>query len=240
MTDKTETPETPEASGTTSDLLVHLAARSASESRILALISPTVAGLGYEMVRLRLQGGRNPRSPLTLQVMAERPDGTMTVEDCSQISEALSALLDVEDPIEREYSLEVSSPGIDRPLTRTKDFAEYVGHEGKFELGVPLEGRKRFRGAIVGLVRSGEAVEIEAVDSKGTVERAALPLADMVDARLVLTDALIEDSLRRRPPPEGEVEGEEALSEPPEAANENAASSKTSPQKGARKPRGDA
>lgn len=233
-----------------SDLLVHLAARSALEGRILALLAPTVAGLGYDMVRLRLLGGRNPRSPLTLQIMAERPDGTMTVEDCSKISEAVSALLDVEDPIEREYSLEVSSPGIDRPLTRPKDFAEHAGHEAKFEMGVPLEGRKRFRGAIVALVQSGEAVEIEAVDSKGTVERVALPLADLADARLVLTDALIEESLRRRPPPpEGEVEGEEVEIENPEApepANRNAAkgrskaSPKDSPQRGARKPRGDA
>ncbi len=227
-----------------SELLAQLAAKSSAEARILALIAPTVAGLGYDLVRVRLMGGRNSRSPLTLQVMAERPDGSMDVEGCAQISEALSALLDVEDPIEREYSLEVSSPGIDRPLTRVKDFADHLGHEGKFEMAAHLEGRKRFRGAIVGVVHAGEAVEIEAVDSKGTVERVALALADMVDARLVMTDALIALSQSRQPQP-AEAEGAEAEIEVEADAAEDAppapaASRKGSSQKGARKPRGDA
>ncbi|MDD2869425.1 ribosome maturation factor RimP [Neomegalonema sp.] len=220
--------------------LAQLAARTAADARILALIAPTVAGLGYDLVRVRLMGGKSPRSPLTLQVMAEKPDGTMDVEGCAQISEALSALLDVEDPIEREYALEVSSPGIDRPLTRVKDFAAYLGHEGKFEMGAHIEGRKRFRGLIVGLLHAGEAVEIEAVDSKGTVERVALALADMADARLVMTDELIALSQSRLPPVEGDAETEaeaEAVEDAPPAP---AASRKGSPQKGARKPRGDA
>ncbi|WP_018632982.1 ribosome maturation factor RimP [Neomegalonema perideroedes] len=211
-----------------SELLAQLAARTSADARILALIAPTVAGLGYDLVRVRLMGGKSPRSPLTLQVMAEKPDGTMDVEGCAQISEALSALLDVEDPIEREYALEVSSPGIDRPLTRVKDFADYVGHEGKFEMGAHLEGRKRFRGLIVGVIHAGEAVEIEAVDSKGTVERVALALADMADARLVMTDELVALSQSRLPPaPEGEAAdeaGAEAVAEAPP------------PRKGARKP----
>lgn len=215
-----------------SELLAQLAARTSADARILALIAPTVAGLGYDLVRVRLMGGKSPRSPLTLQVMAEKPDGTMDVEGCAQISEALSALLDVEDPIEREYALEVSSPGIDRPLTRVKDFADYVGHEGKFEMGAHLEGRKRFRGLIVGVIHAGEAVEIEAVDSKGTVERVALALADMADARLVMTDELVALSQSRLPPaPEGEAaDGAEA------EAEAEAVAEAPPPRKGARKP----
>ncbi len=222
-----------EPSPENSGLLANLATKTATDARILALIGPTISGMGYELVRLRMMGGRNSRSPLTLQIMAERPDGSMDVEDCAKISEAVSALLDVEDPIEREYSLEVSSPGIDRPLTRVKDFGDYVGHEGKFELGVPLEGRRRFRGAIVGLVHGEEAVEIEAEDSKGTIERVALPLTDLTEARLVLTDELIADSLSRRPPPpEDDAEDD--------AGSEASAAPQDSPNTGARKPRGDA
>jgi ribosome maturation factor RimP len=145
------------------------------------ILTPTVEGMGYELVRLTISGGQRK----TLQVMAEPKDGRhMSLEDCSQLSRAISAVLDVEDPIEGAYALEVSSPGIDRPLTRAKDYARFAGFEAKIETRGPIEGRKRFKGKLLGL--DGEAVKIE-------VEGAALalPLEEIDKAKLVLTDELI-------------------------------------------------
>lgn len=150
------------------------------------LIAPTLAGMGYALVRARLSGGGRR----TLQVMAERSDGaTMKVADCAEISRALSAVLDVEDPIEGGYDLEVSSPGIDRPLVRLDDFARYAGFDAKIETARPIDGRKRFSGRLDG-VNAGR-VRIDLGD--GTV--AALPYEDIREAKLVLTDELIAASM---------------------------------------------
>jgi ribosome maturation factor RimP len=145
------------------------------------IITPTVEGMGYELVRLTVSGGQRK----TLQVMAEPKDGRhMSLEDCTKISRAISAVLDVEDPIEGAYSLEVSSPGIDRPLTRPKDYARFAGFEAKLETRAPIEGRKRFKGRLLGL----EAEQVK-IDVEGAV--LVLPLEEIDKAKLVLTDDLI-------------------------------------------------
>ena len=155
-------------------------------ARIEALIAPLVAGMGYELVRVKFLSGAKAR----LQVMAERADGSMDVEDCATLSRAISALLDVEDPVPSEYILEVSSPGIDRPLTRLGDFTRFEGHEARIELQRMLEGRKRFRGVLNGV--DGETVLL--TDEAGTLHR--LPFALIDEAKLVLTDALIAESMK--------------------------------------------
>jgi ribosome maturation factor RimP len=132
----------------------------------------------------------------TVQIMAERPDGTMTVEDCETVSRALSPVLDVADPIDRAYRLEVSSPGMDRPLVRRSDFERFAGHELKVEMAVAISGRKRFRGLLLGV--EGEAARIRRSDAApGEDNEVVLPIEDMSEAKLVLTDALIAESLRR-------------------------------------------
>ena len=152
------------------------------QNRLEALIAPSLDAMGYELVRVQLQG----KQRLTLQIMADRKDGVMmAVEDCADISRSLSALLDVEDPISGAYSLEVSSPGIDRPLTRAKDFAQWAGFEAKLESAQPIEGRKRFKGQLLGLDDGGN---VRLVIETGEV---AIPFADVRGAKLVLTDDLI-------------------------------------------------
>jgi ribosome maturation factor RimP len=159
------------------------------ERRIAETIEPSLEGMGYELVRVQLQG----RQKLVLQIMAERKDGApMTVEDCADISRQISALLDVEDPIEGEYSLEVSSPGIDRPLTRPKDFEAYAGFEAKLETAEPLEGRKRFRGKLLGLDEHG-CVKLVADGVEW-----AVPLTIVKGAKLVLTDELIAAAMQQQ------------------------------------------
>jgi len=149
--------------------------------RIAALIEPSLEAMGYRLVRVSHSGGRRP----TLQIMAERSDGAgMTVGDCEEISRNVSALLDVSDPIAGSYMLEVSSPGIDRPLVRPEDYDRFAGFEAKVELSRGLDGRKRFRGRIVG--RVGESVRL--ATEQGEVE---LPLGDVARAKLVLTDELL-------------------------------------------------
>ena len=161
-------------------------------ARVAAIAAPVLGGLGYRLVRVRVSA----TSGCTVQIMAERPDGTMTVEDCETASRALSPVFDVEDPIETEYRLELSSPGIDRPLVRRSDFERYAGHEAKIEMAVPLEGRKRFRGILTGV--EGEMAKLRRKDAaEGESADVLLPIADMVEARLVLTDALVAESLRR-------------------------------------------
>lgn len=162
-------------------------ALSEIEKRILSLIEPDTEALGFNIVRLRLMGGRTPR----LQIMAERADGTMGVEDCADLSRAISPVLDVEDPIKGEYHLEVSSPGIDRPLTRPGDFANWVGHEARVEIGMPIDGRRRFHGWIAG---EENAVAFLKLKDGGEAE---IPIIEMVKAHLVLTDELIEDAQSR-------------------------------------------
>lgn len=165
---------------------------SGLNKQIWDLIAPTVETLGFDLVRVRVSGDAASR---VLQIMAERPDRTMSVEDCAEISNALSALLDVEDPITGEYALEVSSPGIARPLVRRKDFEDFAGHLVKVELETMLDGRKRFRGILDGV--EGEHVMIaEESDQNNAGDPMVwgLPIDEISEARLVMTDALIEQA----------------------------------------------
>ncbi len=168
-----------------------LIAKTAIDKRLSDIIRPVVEGMGFELVRLRLMGGNNP----TLQVMADRPEGGIEVDDCADISTALSAVLDVEDPIEGNYSLEVSSPGIDRPLTRLKDFDTWVGHEARLETHDLIDGRKRFRGQLAGT--EGDEVLIE-ISDQGVPVTIGLKFDWLAEAKLMLTDDLIRDVLRAR------------------------------------------
>ncbi len=155
------------------------------------LVEPTAEAMGYRVVRIRLIGG----SPQTLQIMAERFDGTMTVDDCAELSHAVSALLDIEDPISGEYMLEMSSPGIDRPLVREDDFDRFAGYEAKVEMADLLDGRKRFRGLLKG-TQSGDVL----IDMEGTLAR--LPFDQISEAKLVMTDELMEAALKAQSPAE--------------------------------------
>ena len=157
------------------------------------LIEPIARALGYELVRVRLSGANRP----VLQIMAERDDGMMDVDDCAKLSRAVSAAFDEDDPIESNYVLEVSSPGIDRPLTRRRDYEAYAGHEARIELKAPLEGRKRIRGTLKGLKGEDVVVETELGEDRVRGEL-ALPFMSIGEAKLVLTDALIEQDLKRR------------------------------------------
>lgn len=174
-------------------------------SHLEPILTPAIEAAGYRLVRLRLMGGKTK----TLQIMAERPDGTMNVEDCAVLSHALLDFIEAEDPLEGEYELEVSSPGIDRPLTRLMDYSRYAGHEAKIELIAPIESvgeagsgsvlasdqskktRKRFRGQVLGL--DGTDVVIE---TQGT--RVKFPFKGIAEAKLVLTDKLIQEDLKAR------------------------------------------
>lgn len=163
------------------------------QQRLDQLIAPSLESMGYELVRVMFQGKTHP----TLQIMAERQDGApMTVDDCADISRSLSALLDVEDPIQGGYVLEVSSPGIDRPLTRAKDFVAWAGHEVKVESLVAVDGRKRFRGTLLGLDEDGR------VRLSTETGEALIPQEDIKLAKLVLTDALI-DAVTKGPEGQG-------------------------------------
>jgi ribosome maturation factor RimP len=176
-----------------SDAEERIIIETGTEARVARIVEPVAAALGFRLVRIKISA----MNGTTLQIMAERPDGTMTVEDCETLSRDLSPVLDVEDPIEAAYNLEVSSPGIDRPLVRRSDFERWTGHEAKVELARPLDGRKRFRGALAGL--DGELLRLT-IESKAKLEEpvtVALPLADIGEARLVLSDELIRDTLRR-------------------------------------------
>ncbi len=167
--------------------MAELIAKSAIDRRLAAIVAPTIEGLGYELVRLRLMSGKRA----TLQIMAERPEGWIEVDDCARISRAVSAVLDVEDPISGEYVLEVSSPGIDRPLTRLKDFERYVGYEAKLETEELIDGRRRFKGVLAGVEDGEVLIEIP----EGTI---GLKFDWLSDAKLVLTDELIAESLAAR------------------------------------------
>ena len=164
-----------------------LIAKAAIDRRLAEIISPVIEDMGYELVRVRLMNGRNP----TLQVMADKPDGGIEVDDCAEISTMLGATLDVEDPILDAYTLEVSSPGIDRPLTRLKDFDAYEGYEAKLETSELIDGRRRFKGVLAGV--DGDEVLINV--SEGTI---GLKFDWLSDAKLVLTDDLIREMLKQR------------------------------------------
>ena len=161
-------------------------------ARVAAIVEPVIEQLGYRLVRVKVSGAEG----CTVQIMAERPDGTMSVEDCEAVSRALSPVLDVADPIDRTYRLEISSPGIDRPLVRKSDFERYAGHVAKIETAMPIQGRKRFRGLLIGT--EGEAARIRRDDAvEGEEAEVLLPIDEMSEAKLVLTDELVTAALKR-------------------------------------------
>ena len=159
----------------------------ASASHLEPVFEPVIEKAGFRLVRLRIMGGANK----TLQVMAERPDGSMDVEGCATLSHALLDFIEAEDPIEGDYEIEVSSPGIDRPLTRLMDFARWAGHEARIELHAPVEGRKRVRGTLLGLDGQDVAIRVDNTDIK-------FPFRAIANAKLVLTDKLINEDLKAR------------------------------------------
>ncbi len=164
-----------------------LIAKAAIDRKLASIIQPVVEGMGYELVRVRMMGGKNK----IVQIMAETPEGGIEVDDCAKISSAISAVLDVEDPVEDPYALEVSSPGIDRPLTRLKDFDVWQGYDAKVETDELIDGRRRFRGILAGI--DGDEVLINL--SEGTI---GLKFDWLSDAKLMLTDDLIKEMLRQR------------------------------------------
>lgn len=168
-----------------------LIAKTAIDRRLAEIITPVIEDLGYELVRVRLQGGKTA----TLQIMADRPEGGINVDDCAQISTAVSATLDVEDPIEDNYHLEVSSPGIDRPLTRLKDFGTFEGYEARLDLNQAIDGRKKFKGVLAGVEGTEVLINIE---DKGQTHTIGLNFDLLSDAKLVLTDELIKEMLRQK------------------------------------------
>jgi ribosome maturation factor RimP len=177
-------------------------------ARVAAIVEPVLIASGYRLVRVKVSG----LDGCTVQIMAERPDGTMKVEDCEIVSRALSPVLDVSDPIDRAYRLEVSSPGMDRPLVRRSDFERFAGHELKVEMAVSINGRRRFRGLLLGV--EGETARIRRSDAApGEDGEVVLPIEDMSEAKLVLTDALIAESLRR-----GKAAEREARQQPDDGA----------------------
>ncbi len=164
-----------------------LIAKTAIDRRLAEIVGPVIEDMGFELVRIRLQGGNTP----LLQIMADKPDGGIEVDDCADISTAVSAVMDVEDPIVEAYTLEVSSPGIDRPLTRLKDFDNFEGYEAKVETSELIDGRRRFKGTLAGV----EDDEVLITIAEGTI---GLKFDWLSDAKLVLTDDLIRDMLRAR------------------------------------------
>ena len=151
------------------------------------VFEPVIEQAGFKLVRLRMMGGASR----TLQVMAERPDGSMDVEGCTSLSHALLDFIEAEDPIEGDYEIEVSSPGIDRPLTRPTDFARWSGHEAKIELNAPVEGRRRFRATLLGLDGQDVMIRADNADVK-------FPFRAIANAKLVLTDKLINEHSKTR------------------------------------------
>jgi len=161
-------------------------------ARVAAIAEPVIEDLGYRLVRVKVSGADG----CTVQIMAERPDGSMAVEDCEAVSRALSPIMDVADPIDRAYRLEISSPGIDRPLVRKSDFDRYAGHLVRVEMEMPVNGRKRFRGVLAGT--EGDAARLRrAAVPEGEEPEVLLPIAEMSEAKLVLTDELVTEALRR-------------------------------------------
>lgn len=185
------------------DVEPRLVTETGLAARVGALAEPVLAGLGYRLVRIRISG----LAGCTVQIMAERPDGSMTIEDCETASRALSPVLDAADPVERAYRLEVSSPGIDRPLVRRSDFDRFAGHVAKIEMSVAVDGRRRFRGVLLGT--QGNAVRLRSEDPQpDQAAEILLPIEEMAEAKLVLTDSLVAESLRRGKAQEREIAGD--------------------------------
>ncbi len=192
------TPEAPPENSTgplarffMSERMSDLIAKASLDRRLAEIIGPVLEDMGFELVRVRLMGGKSA----TLQIMAERPDGGIEVDECAEISTAVSATLDVEDPIEDAYTLEVSSPGIDRPLTRLKDFEKWEGYEAKLETAEMIDGRRRFKGTLQGVEDGEVLIEIEVNGEPAVI---GLQFDWLSDAKLVLTDDLIRDVLKAR------------------------------------------
>jgi ribosome maturation factor RimP len=185
--------------------------------RVATLAGPVLDSMGYRLVRVRMFGS-------TLQIMAERPDGTFTIDDCEKFSKAFSPMLDVADIISAKYHLEVSSPGIDRPLVRAQDFEDWAGHDAKIEMAVPMAGRKRFRGILEGYTDGEVRLYIDNPENGKEKLLIGLPFADIHDAALVLTDELI-DAARARLPATGYGDGaeidEDQVSEAKEEEDDN-------------------
>jgi ribosome maturation factor RimP len=171
--------------------MTDLIAKTAIDRRLADIVGPVIEGLGFELVRIRLMGGKTR----ILQIMADRPAGGIEVDDCASISTAVSAVLDVEDPIEENYVLEVSSPGIDRPLTRLKDFDMWVDYEARIETTELIDGRRRFKGTLQGTEGDEVLIEIEEAGQPLTI---GLKFDWLSDAKLILTDDLIAEMLRQR------------------------------------------
>ena len=171
--------------------MTDLIAKTAIDRRLADIVGPVIEGLGFELVRIRLMGGKTR----ILQIMADRPEGGIEVDDCAAISTAVSAVMDVEDPIEENYVLEVSSPGIDRPLTRLKDFDMWVDYEARIETTELIDGRRRFKGVLQGT--EGDEVLIE-IEEGGEAVTIGLKFDWLSDAKLILTDELIAEMLRQR------------------------------------------
>ncbi len=165
---------------------------SGIDARIAMIVQPVLKGMGFRLVRVRLSG----QNGLTLQIMAEREDGTMTVEDCEEVSRAISPALDVDDPIEKAYHLEVSSPGIDRPLVRSSDFSDWVGHLVKMETSTLVAERKRFKGRIAEADADGVLIQRDQA-AYGEEPTVRVPYDAIAEARLILTDDLIRDALSK-------------------------------------------
>ncbi|MCF3639004.1 ribosome maturation factor RimP [Rhizobium sp. TRM95111] len=161
------------------------------DRRVADIIEPVLEQIGFRLVRVRMTA----QNGLTLQIMCERTDGTMTVEDCETVSMAVSPVLDVEDPIDKAYHLEVSSPGIDRPMVRKGDFSRWLGHLAKCETSILVDGRKRFRGKIVAADENGFTIERDQ-PAYGEAPTAVIPFTALAEAKLILTDDLIRDALR--------------------------------------------
>lgn len=159
-------------------------------ARVAGIVGPVLENMGYRLVRVRMMGS-------TLQIMAERPDGTMSIDDCETVSRAISPVLDVEDPIASAYNLEISSPGIDRPLVRVEDFERWAGHEVRIEMSEPVAGRKRFRGQLEGFADAEVRLFVDAPEGGKEKLLIGLPFSGIGEAKLVLTDALIEDARAR-------------------------------------------
>jgi ribosome maturation factor RimP len=196
-----------------------LLAESGLARRVGAMVAPALRDLGLRLVRVKISAADGT----TVQIMAERPDGSMTVDDCERASVALSPVLDLEDPVGRAYRLEISSPGIDRPLVRASDFQRALGHEARIEMAVPVGGRKRFRGLIEGLQGSGPALSAQLRlaakdENEGESDLVSLPVGDMDEARLVLTEDLIRAALRREKAAKKQRKAKKAAAVPDEAS----------------------
>ncbi len=181
-----------ETTKTKADADRRLIVEQGAAARVAAIAEPVIAGLGFRLVRVKISGLYG----CTVQIMAERPDGSMTIDDCEALSRALSPVLDVADPIDRAYRLEISSPGMDRPLVRRSDFERHAGSAIKVEMAVAIEGRRRFRGVLIGT--EGEAARLRREDvAPGEASEVLLPIGEMAEAKIALSDSVIAESLKR-------------------------------------------